>query len=263
MRGPSRRSACAIGIGIALLTSSIAAEAMTRWRWAYEHRLAAGRRWAPVQRWPAARSRTPIHRWVPAHRWRRPRRWSSYAGTNVSPDTMSGWSTGALTARDAAGLRPGQYIWQGTPGKERPVSMIIDLNRQVGYVYQGGVLVGITTVSSGRPHYETPTGTFPILQKAVWHRSTIYSGAPMPYMERLTWSGVALHAGGVPGYRQSHGCIHLPPAFARTLFGVTTLGAIVQVMHGGPALAPAPYQTVAARMPTTAEAVAAMTRSLL
>ncbi len=162
---------------------------------------------------------------------------------------------------DADGLRPGQYIWQGVAGSPAPVSMVIDLGRQVAYVYQGYSLVGITTVSTGRRGYPTPAGVFPILQKQVWHRSNRYNSAPMPYMQRLTWSGVALHSGGVPGYRQSHGCIHLPRRFAVLLYGITRIGQIVEIRQA----MPLPHETLASattRLPTTAEAVRLMVTTL-
>src|SRR3546814_18004653 len=74
---------------------------------------------------------------------------------------------------------------------------------------------------------ETPTGIFTILQKKVDHKSNLYDDAPMPYMQRLTWSGIAMHAGNLPGYPASHGCIRLPLAFAEHLYGVTQLGLTV------------------------------------
>jgi hypothetical protein len=84
-------------------------------------------------------------------------------------------------------------------------------------------------VSTGKPGHGTPTGVFTILQKDRDHRSKKYDNAPMPYQERLTWDGVALHAGGLPGYPSSHGCIHLPSVFAQQLFGITELGMTVVV----------------------------------
>src|SRR5690606_8804076 len=86
-------------------------------------------------------------------------------------------------------------------------------------------------ISSGQPGHRTPTGVFSILQKARYHESNIYSGAPMPFMQRLTWSGIALHAGQLPGYPASHGCIRLPYQFAQRLFGLTRIGARVVVSH--------------------------------
>src|SRR5262249_50100913 len=84
-------------------------------------------------------------------------------------------------------------------------------------------------VSTGVPGYPTPTGVFTILEKDRWHRSNIYSGAPMPFMQRITWTGVALHEGFVTGHPASHGCIRLPGAFARPLFGITNVGQRVIV----------------------------------
>ncbi len=87
-------------------------------------------------------------------------------------------------------------------------------------------------VSTGRRGYSTPAGLFNIVQKRKWHRSNIYSQAPMPYMQRLTWSGIALHAGYVPSHPASHGCIRLPNSFAKEMFGKTRIGTHVVVTHG-------------------------------
>ncbi len=75
-------------------------------------------------------------------------------------------------------------------------------------------------------------GVFSIIQKNKWHRSNIYSGAPMPYMQRITWSGIALHAGALPGYPASHGCIRMPMAFATKIWGWTRMGARVIIAPG-------------------------------
>jgi hypothetical protein len=190
----------------------------------------------------------------------RPYRWGWAARHHRWAPQRAVWSSTSLTRADAARLRPGQYIWRGGIGRD-PISMLIDLERQIAYVYQGPALIGVSTISSGRRGHETPTGLFPILQKAVWHRSTLYSGAPMPYMERLTWGGVALHAGGVPGYRQSHGCIHLPRRFAQELYAVTSLGAMVEVTHS--LRTPTPMLAATVAFPTTATAFATMTAELL
>jgi lipoprotein-anchoring transpeptidase ErfK/SrfK len=101
------------------------------------------------------------------------------------------------------------------------VLIVVSLPTQTMFVFNRGVPWGSSRVSTGRRGHGTPAGLFPILQKAVHHRSTIYSGAPMPYMQRLTWGGVALHAGYVPAYRASHGCIRVPRAFARRLYALT------------------------------------------
>lgn len=128
-----------------------------------------------------------------------------------------------------AQLKHGEFVWLGDAVKSGPMVMVVSLTEQRAYVYRNGVLIGVTTVSTGRPGHETPTGVFTILQKDKDHRSTIYDSAPMPYMERLTWGGVALHAGGLPGFPESHGCVHLPSEFARLLFDITSTGMTVVV----------------------------------
>ena len=101
-------------------------------------------------------------------------------------------------------------------------------------MFKGGTLVDSAPVSTGKKGHETPAGIFPILQKKVHHRSNRYSNAPMPYMQRLTWTGIALHAGPLPGYRASHGCIRLPRAFAKKLYGLTSFSTRVTVTHARP-----------------------------
>lgn len=129
----------------------------------------------------------------------------------------------------AASLKHGQFVWYANAVPDGPMLMVVSLNEQRAYVYRNGVLIGATTVSTGRKGHETPTGVFTILQKDKDHRSTIYDSAPMPYMQRLTWGGVALHAGGLPGFPESHGCVHLPSEFARLLFEMSTMGMTVVI----------------------------------
>jgi hypothetical protein len=126
-------------------------------------------------------------------------------------------------------LKKGQFLWMGEAVASGPVVMVVSVNEQRAYVYRNGVLIGATSVSTGRPGHLTPTGVFTVLQKQKEHRSTIYEGAPMPYMERLTWGGVALHAGGLPGYPESHGCVHLPSEFAKLLFEISPMGMTVVI----------------------------------
>ena len=132
-------------------------------------------------------------------------------------------------ASAAQSLAPGQWVLAPEMVPEGPVMVLVDLTAQLAFVYRNGVNIGVSTVSSGRPGHETPTGIFQILQKDADHRSSTYNNAPMFYQERLTWDGVALHAGGLPGYPESHGCVHLPIEFARELFGITTMGGTVVV----------------------------------
>jgi hypothetical protein len=146
---------------------------------------------------------------------------------------------GALSIADADTLKPGDYLWHPEVASTGPIGIVVDIERQVAFVYRGDTLIGVTTVSTGKDGHETPLGTFPILQKQVEHKSNLYGAAPMPYMQRLTWDGVALHAGGVPGYRESHGCVHLPPAFAKALYDLTDLGATVAITEGGTTMADA------------------------
>ena len=140
-----------------------------------------------------------------------------------------------LTEDQADTLKAGDYLWQPDVAAAGAINILVDLDRQVAFVYRGGALIGISTVSTGRDGHETPIGSFTILQKQVDHKSNLYHEASMPFMERLTWDGVALHAGGVPGYRESHGCVHLPIDFAKALYGVTDIGATVE-LRGTPPL---------------------------
>jgi hypothetical protein len=104
----------------------------------------------------------------------------------------------------------------------QPLQLIISLKQQQMHVYSGTKLIGKGPVSSGRPGNNTPQGIFTIMEKYRKHRSNIYSNAPMPYMQRLTWSGIALHEGRLPGYAASHGCVRLPGGFAKNLFKLNT-----------------------------------------
>lgn len=128
-----------------------------------------------------------------------------------------------------AELKPGDYTWHPETSPKGPVLVVVSLPQQRAYVYRNGVLIGRSTVSSGKEGYETPTGVFTVLQKRRVHESNIYKGASMPNMQRLTWSGVALHAGKLPGHPASHGCVRLPLEFSRLLFGVTRTGTTVVV----------------------------------
>jgi hypothetical protein len=132
-------------------------------------------------------------------------------------------------ARMADQLKPGEWVWAPQVAPAGPLLVYVDLSRQHATVYRNGVRIAVSTISSGKAGYETPTGVFTILQKDAKHRSSKYNSAPMPFTQRLTWDGVALHAGGLPGYPESHGCVHLPYSFSQALFGITSLGATVVV----------------------------------
>jgi len=102
-----------------------------------------------------------------------------------------------------------------------PMFFVISTNKQHVSVYGSNGLYEVSPVSTGRPDHPTPHGIFSIIGKERFHRSNLYSGAPMPFMQRITWSGVAMHEGVLPGYAASHGCVRLPHEFARRLFGYT------------------------------------------
>jgi lipoprotein-anchoring transpeptidase ErfK/SrfK len=139
------------------------------------------------------------------------------------------------------GLAPGEFEWQ--PGWDQdngaPVLLMVSLSEQRAYVYRDGQRIGTTTVSSGKPGHDTPTGVYEILQKQKMHHSNKYEdprtgrAAAMPWMQRLSWDGVALHAGRVRAQPASHGCVRLPPVFAEQLYGITEKGGIVVIAQDG------------------------------
>jgi lipoprotein-anchoring transpeptidase ErfK/SrfK len=127
-------------------------------------------------------------------------------------------------------LRPGQYVWEARASKAQDLKIIAVLDIQRLYVFDGDTVVGVSTMSSGKKGKATPTGVFKILQKNIDHKSNLYSNAPMPYMQRLTWDGIALHAGHIPGYAASHGCLRLPLGFAKALYGATKMDQTVVIL---------------------------------
>jgi len=151
---------------------------------------------------------------------------------------LPAWAQGAKSseqlrlAKQAEKLKPGQWVWAPSIAPTGPVLVYVDLTRQRATVYRNGVRIGVSTISSGKPGHETPTGVFTILEKDVDHRSRTYDNAPMPYAQRLTWMGVAMHAGNLPGTPASHGCVRLPMEFAKRLFTVTPMGGTVVIAGG-------------------------------
>jgi lipoprotein-anchoring transpeptidase ErfK/SrfK len=115
-----------------------------------------------------------------------------------------------------------------------PVVAVVSIGEQRINLFDRDGLVASSPISSGRSGYATPEGVFSILEKREEHYSNLYDDAPMPFMQRLTWSGVALHAGALPGYPASHGCIRLPHAFSERLFQMTERGTRVVVTPGSP-----------------------------
>lgn len=135
---------------------------------------------------------------------------------------------------DARKLKPGAWEWYPERAAEGPVVVVVTLSDQLAYVYRNGVRIGVSTVSTGKKGYETPTGVFTVLRKERMHHSHKYHNAAMPDSQ-FFFGGVALHAGGLPGYPSSHGCVHLPRAFADRVFKVTHNGTpvIVTNQHSG------------------------------
>src|SRR4029077_20325922 len=147
---------------------------------------------------------------------------------------------------------PRDTRWQNSLGRalDDPITLGVSLNRQMIDVYRGTALVMSSKVSSGMPGYETKPGVFSILEKQRFHHSNIYSGAPMPWMQRLTRSGTALHAGAVPGYPASHGCIRLPFSFAPKLFQMTAVGGNVLVANDQLSPKPIDHPNLSQPLPT-------------
>ncbi len=136
-----------------------------------------------------------------------------------------------LTSDSVATMEAGSYLWDDAPtaAAVSGVRLLVSIADQKLYVYRGTTLLAASAVSTGKPGHDTPTGDFKILQKAVKHSSNLYNAAAMPYMQRITWDGVAIHAGRDPGYAASHGCVRVPIAFAKRLYAITRLGAHVRI----------------------------------
>jgi hypothetical protein len=134
-------------------------------------------------------------------------------------------------------LKPGEFVWRPEAAPEGPVLVVVSLPEQRAYVYRNGIAIGVSTVSTGKKGHETPTGVFTVLEMHKVHHSNKYNNAPMPNMERLTWDGVALHAGKLPGYPASHGCVRMPLEFSALLFGASHKGVTVVISgaHSDPA----------------------------
>ena len=170
---------------------------------------------------------------APSHSPDGPSRRSVAGLLTLAAGALAGWH--ALIYRALAegadggqidALQPGQFIWHPERAPQGPVAIIASIPEQLVFVYRNGIRIGVSTCSTGKPGHRTPIGVFTVLQKAKVHTSSKYHEA-MPYMERLTWKGIALHAGDLPGYPDSHGCVHLPLKFAEDLYDVTQIGTPV------------------------------------
>ncbi|MED5544088.1 MAG: L,D-transpeptidase family protein [Pseudomonadota bacterium] len=129
-------------------------------------------------------------------------------------------------------IRYGEWHWDEDGVPDGPLVITVDLDARVLSVFRGGYEIGATAVLLGSQEKPTPTGVFPITEKDIDHVSNIYTGAPMPYMQRLTNDGVSLHGSQVEKGFASHGCVGMPDPFAAKLFQMTKLGDKVYITRG-------------------------------
>ena len=127
---------------------------------------------------------------------------------------------------------PNEDVAKDARKPQGPLIIAISIEKQVLKIYDANGYFAETPISTGMRGHSTPMGVFSVIQKHKYHHSNIYSGAPMPYMQRITWSGVAMHAGVLPGYPASHGCIRMPMNFAVKMWGWTRMGARVVITPG-------------------------------
>jgi hypothetical protein len=144
----------------------------------------------------------------------------------------SAHTQGTPTGKPTGALKPGEYWWKPQLSPSGPLMVLVSVPEQIMHVYRNGILIGRSTVSTGSKGHSTPGGVFTILEKKPEHYSKKYNNAPMPNMQRLTWTGIAMHSGNLPGYPASHGCIRLPFDFSQLLFSTTAKGGTVVVGDG-------------------------------
>ena len=135
---------------------------------------------------------------------------------------------------DAADLDAGEFVWRPELAPSGAVEIVVSIPQQRAYIYRANTLIGVSTVSTGMAGHRTPTGRYPIMEKRRTHFSNLYNNAPMPFMQRLTMGGIALHAGQIPGYPASHGCIRFPYEMARNVFSVTQVRSVVHIVASSP-----------------------------
>ena len=152
--------------------------------------------------------------------------------TAQAVEKPSAHTKGTPTGKPAGPLKPGEYWWRPQLSPSGPLIVLVSVPEQVMHVYRNGILIGRSTVSTGSTGHATPGGVFSILEKKQEHYSKTYDNAPMPNMQRLTWTGIAMHSGNLPGYPASHGCIRLPFDFSQLLFSTTSKGGTVVVGNG-------------------------------
>ena len=158
-------------------------------------------------------------------------------GANASASLPYTWSVGnapqahrdMVATFGKVGLKPGQDLWASSIPSDGDTRVVIERLTQMGYVYKGDKLIGVSTISTAKQGHITPLGEWTILEKRPFYRSKKYDNAPMPWMERIDEYGIALHGGGTPGFPESHGFIHLPMKFAAKLYTLTKIGTKVVI----------------------------------
>jgi lipoprotein-anchoring transpeptidase ErfK/SrfK len=151
----------------------------------------------------------------------------TYEAQMAASDAAAQARMDMLQAFGAVGVEPGKYLWRDVPASAGDERVVVSLGDQMAYLYRGTTLVAAAAVSTGKPGKDTPMGIFTVLDKKPMHYSRKYDNAPMPFMQRIDNYGIALHAGHNPGQPASKGCVRLPSAFAKKLFGVTSVGTPV------------------------------------
>jgi lipoprotein-anchoring transpeptidase ErfK/SrfK len=153
----------------------------------------------------------------------------TYEARMAASDAASQARIDMVDAFGPKALKPGQYLWRNVPDSAGPERVVISLSDQLAYLYRVDSLVAASTISSGKDSKPTPDGVFSILRKTPMWRSKKYDNAPMPFAQFFDPAGIAMHAGYNPGVPASHGCVRLPMAFAKRLYGATDVGTPVYV----------------------------------
>jgi len=153
----------------------------------------------------------------------------TYEAKMMASDAASQARVDMMDAFGPKLLKPGQYVWRDVPESAGSERVVVSLGDQMAYLYRGETLVAASTISSGRDDKPTPDGVFSILSKTPMWRSKKYDNAPMPFAQFFDPAGIAMHAGYNPGTPASHGCIRLPLAFAKKLYGATDVGTPVYI----------------------------------
>jgi len=152
--------------------------------------------------------------------------------TSFAMDQPSFHTKGTATGHPTGKLKPGEYWWHPEISPQGPLMILVSIPEQAMHVYRNGILIARSSISSGTTGHETPGGVFTILDKNQTYYSKKYNNAPMPNMQRLTDTGIAMHSGQLPGYAASHGCVRLPYDFSQLLFGITRSGGTVIIGDG-------------------------------